>query len=189
MPDTLLAFIDEKQLWGPLVQLTGALIAFSAVIVTQLMMNSRSERDIQARLEQIKLQHLHDERLKSKEIRLKKIEEILEEIQNARLICLKTGEQLDSTYHLTHEELESFYFRRSTELMIPLKKIDLLIKLHLKDARLSDFSYNNKDRIPTDGGFNPTENLRNHIQYETLIKIEKLNLITEKLSNYVDIEN
>ena len=90
---------------------------------------------------------------------------------------------------MTHEELESFYFRRSTELMIPLKKIDLLIKLHLKDARLSDFSYNNKDRIPTDGGFNPTENLRNHIQYETLIKIEKLNLITEKLSNYVDIEN
>lgn len=188
MIDTLLAFIDEKQLWGPLVQLAGALIAFSAVIVTQLMMNTRSERDIQARLEHIKLQHLHDERLKTKEIRLKKIEEILEEIQNARLICLKTGEQLDSTYHWTYEELESFYFHQSTELMISLRKIDLLTKLHLKDPTLSNFSYTN-DRIPTEDGFTPAENLRNHILNDTLLKIKKLNEITEKLSSYVDIEN
>jgi len=186
MPDTLLAFIDEKQLWGPLVQLLGAFVAFGAVIWTQLKLTDRSERDIVARFQQMKEQHKHDEKIKAQELKLKKIEEIYENVQAARKIYISLNSDLfELQCQNKHSETLETVKNAITDAHHLRLKVELLSKIYLYNRNLcSNWSVQEKGFFPED-----VHNMLPKMRTDVLISnagavLGQLNNILNELADY-----
>lgn len=126
----LFEFLKQNLLIAPLVQLLAAIIAFIAVIWTQNKMRERSERDIQARLNQMKEQQAHDNASKFHEIQLKKTEDMLE------LAYLTQIKHMDFYKYLfsTTDTQQDIYLKASsllTDASSTLAKLDALACIYL----------------------------------------------------------
>lgn len=144
----ILNFIDKKNLWGDIIKLIGGLFAFYAVIWTQRRLNDRSEREAQHRLTQMKLEHKQQEKMKTIESRLKKIEEIFKLTKQIRDLYVKASIYLEKeNENLEDTAIYAYLDDKQLELVSLRSEVQLLCEIYLPDTNLLNDWIENSDIV------------------------------------------
>ncbi|PSW05050.1 hypothetical protein C9J01_27685 [Photobacterium rosenbergii] len=142
----IISYLVENNLMGPLAQLAAAIVAVSGVLITQLFLHRRSERDIAARFEEQKKQHEKERADDTRKEKLEKAEQVFELLLDVRNTFIDVNQKIKELGECTIEMREyieglEIISEAETSSIEARMRITMLCRMYLPECEKSLVRY------------------------------------------------